>query len=324
MRYSVIIPIYNAEKTLGRCLNSIASQVRDDIEILLIDDGSTDESFQICQTYAQKYPQFRPLHQENEGVSSARNRGLDMACGEYILFADSDDYVSPNYFSVLDQALAGNPDLLLFGYQNFGAVNTAWNLGIYTVSDPVEIAKKADYAMRAYLFSSLWSKAFRRDLIAENDIRFSQNLSIGEDQAFIFSFALHVKKMKSILNTLYHVSVENMDSLSRKRRDYLPEQLLNMNRQMRRSLSGAAVPMSVRKRYEGALAWVFYRSAYSCAKELQKYDYTPVERLAKLKEICDCFNHEGVFPRDLKCAMISLPIRRRMVRVLDAVTLWHR
>lgn len=319
MRYSVIIPIYNAENTLPRCLDSLASQLRDDMEVLLIDDGSADESFQICQTYAQQHPQFFPIHQENDGVSSARNRGLDLARGDYILFVDSDDYVSTDYFSVLDRALADHPDMLLFGYQNFGAYDSAWDLGEYTVFDSVEIAKKADYGMREYLFSSLWSKAFCRSIIENNHLRFSRDLSIGEDQTFIFSYTLHVKSLKAIQNKLYYVSTGDQESLSRKRRDYLTVQMLEMYRSMHTALKFSEVDEKSRYIYTGALAWIFYRSAYSCMKELLKYPYSAKQRRKRISEICALYRKEVVFPRDTKCGMIALPIVLNAVLVLDAI-----
>ena len=319
MRYSVIIPIYNAEKTLHRCLDSLASQLRDDIEVLLIDDGSSDNSFQICKTYAQRYPQLIPVHQEKVGMSSARNRGLDLANGSYALFVDSDDYVSPDYFSVLDQALDDKPDMLLFGYQTFGAYDSACNLGEYMVSDPLEIVKKADYGMREYLFSALWSKAFCRAIIENNHLHFSRDLSIGEDQAFIFSYILHVKRLKVIHNILYHVSPGDQESLSLKRRDYLTVQMLEMYRSIHTVLKFSDVDENTRSIYTGALAWVFYRSAYSCIKELLKYSYSAKQRRKCISEICALYRKEVVLPRDVKCGLIALPILMNSVHVLDAV-----
>lgn len=319
MRYSIIIPIFNSEKTLPRCLDSLTSQLRNDIEVLLIDDGSSDDSFRFCKAYAQEYPQLFPIHQKNGGVSSARNRGLDLAKGEYILFVDSDDYVSSDYFAVLDQALAENPDMLLFGYQNFGTNDSSWDLGEYTVSDPVEIAKKADYGMREYLFSSLWSKAFNRRMIEDNHLRFSIDLSIGEDQEFIFSYTLHAGSLKAISNKLYHVSTEDRNSLSRKRRDYLTEQMMEMYKSMHDALKFSDIDKKSRSIYRGSIAWIFYRSAYSCVKELSKYPYSGRQRRKHISEICALYRKEGVLPRDIRCGMIALPIVLNAVHFLDAI-----
>lgn len=97
---SVIIPVYNAEKTLNRCLNSIIAQDFKDFEVLLVDDGSTDDSGKICDEYAAKDDRFKVFHKKNGGASSARNIGLDNAKGEYITFCDADDYTEANWLDV--------------------------------------------------------------------------------------------------------------------------------------------------------------------------------------------------------------------------------
>ena len=109
-KYTVIIPAYHAEKTLGRCLDSLLSQGRSDIRILLINDGSTDGTEALALEYCRKEPRIEYHRKENGGVSSARNLGLDLARSEYISFVDSDDYVMPGYFDTL--AAIGSSDLL--------------------------------------------------------------------------------------------------------------------------------------------------------------------------------------------------------------------
>ena len=120
VKYSVIIPVYNAAETLPRCLDSLVPQLREDTELLIINDGSTDQTETVCTSFAQKYPQIRAFSKDNGGVSSARNVGLDNARGEYVLFVDADDAVREDYFSVLDDALADRPELLLFSKQLMG------------------------------------------------------------------------------------------------------------------------------------------------------------------------------------------------------------
>lgn len=102
-KISIIVPVYNAEKTLHRCTNSIINQLYQNWELLLIDDGSTDNSSVICDEYVRKDKRIRVFHKENGGVSSARNVGLDNAEGEWITFIDSDDWVENNYLSNLYQ-----------------------------------------------------------------------------------------------------------------------------------------------------------------------------------------------------------------------------
>lgn len=116
-RISVIVPVYNAEKYLTQCVESILRQDFTDFELLLINDGSKDKSGLICDEYAQKDQRVKVFHKENSGVSSTRNLGIDKAQGEYIAFIDSDDYVDSNYLSILTNVTA---DLIVTGYKKLG------------------------------------------------------------------------------------------------------------------------------------------------------------------------------------------------------------
>lgn len=318
MRYSVIIPVYNAEATLRRCIDSLVSQQFFDYELLLINDGSADGSDAICREYAAAYPQIRYFQKENGGVSTARNLGLAQAQGEYVLFVDSDDHVAKDYFTVISEALAHEmPELLMFGYRNFGGISAEWNTGVFFENDEIEIALRISNAMRQYLFSSLWSKVFRRQIIAENGLRFDENLSIGEDQVFIFAYAMHIRSIASIPDTLYYVDISGEDSLSRKRRDYLTDQLMAVNRRMADALRNTEHSPQAGKIYEAALAWMSYRSVYSCCKELLKYDYTARQRRQEILKICRLNRDEKIRPRDWKCRVIALPVQLGWSGVVD-------
>lgn len=118
MKYSVIIPVYNVEKYINRCVKSILSQRYNDLEIILIDNGSTDRSGSICDIYADDYANISVYHIENQGVASARNFGLSKARGEFIYFVDSDDYLVGNLFAEFEDKLAPDLDLLVFSYYN--------------------------------------------------------------------------------------------------------------------------------------------------------------------------------------------------------------
>lgn len=318
MKYSVIIPVYNSHATLGRCFDSFVNGKFGDYEILLVNDGSTDGSDKICREYADKYQQIRYFSKENGGVSSARNLGLEMAQGEYILFADSDDYVADDYFERIEDVLSvKKSDMLLFGAQSFGGQFRMWNTGDYAEAEENAIAKRISIALRGYLFSSLWSKAFKRSIIENNRLRFDERLHIGEDQAFIFAYAMYIDSIVSISDTLYHVDVSSEGSLSRKRRDYLTEQLIEVNRRMVDALKTTVHSPQARKEYAAALSYVSYRSAYSCCKELLKYNYSTKQRRAKIREICKLYRAENIKPLGLKCKLIAFPIKFGLSGVID-------
>ena len=310
MRYSVIIPVYNAEGTLRRCLDSLVGQQFSNYELLLINDGSTDGSDAICREYANTYSCVRYFVKENGGVSSARNLGLEQAEGEYILFVDSDDYVSEDYFALLSHTLESNAvDLLMFGYRNFGGASTEWDTGVFCEETESSVAKRISFAVCQYLFSSLLSKAFKRQIIERDNIRFSNDLAIGEDQAFIFTYAMHIRSIGSIEDHLYNVDVSDGNSLSRKARPYLTEQLMEVNRRMYAAYQAVPHAPEAAKHYEAALSWMTYRSVYSSCKELLKFDLSAKQRRQEIRKICKLYRAEHVRPVGWKCRIIALPVQ---------------
>lgn len=310
MRYSVIIPVYNAEGTLRRCLDSLVKQTFSDYELLLINDGSTDGSDAICREYAGTYSCVRYFAKENGGVSSARNLGLEQAKGEYILFVDSDDYVSEDYFALLSHTLESNAvDLLMFGYRNFGGASTEWDTGVFCEETESGVAKRISFAVCQYLFSSLLSKAFKRQIIERDNIRFSNDLAIGEDQTFIFTYAMHIRSIGSIENHLYNVDVSDGNSLSRKARPYLTEQLMEVNRRMYAAYRVSEHSPEAARYYEVALSWMTYRSAYSCCKELLKFDFSVKQRRQEIRKICKLYRAEEIKPVGWKCRIIAMPVQ---------------
>ena len=130
MKYSIIIPVYNAENTIRRCIDSLLAEHYSDMELILIDDGSTDSSGAICAAYAENHECVHYLKKENGGVSTARNAGLDYASGAYVLFVDSDDYVVSDFFLTLDKVLSETEaDLIQFSYvHDNGAVKNVRRL----------------------------------------------------------------------------------------------------------------------------------------------------------------------------------------------------
>lgn len=317
MLFSIIIPVYNAESTLRRCLDSIVNRSFSDYELLLINDGSTDGSDAICREYAYKYKQIRYFSKENGGVSSARNIGLEQSHGEYILFVDSDDYVSENYFAAVSKAMYNTPDLLMFGCRKFGVNTSERDTGTFYENTEIGTAERISSAMRQYLFSSLWNKAFKRQLIEQNNLRFENDLSIGEDQTFIFTYAMHIKSIASIEDHLYNVDISGENSLSRKARPYLTEQLMEVNRRMYAAYRSAEHSAEAASYYEAALSWVTYRSAYSCFKELLKFDYSKQQRRQEIKNICKLYRAEVIKPRGWKCTVIALPVRMSWSSAID-------
>ena len=173
---SVIVPVYNVEKYLPRCLDSLISQTLEDIEIICVDDGSTDSSSRILDDYAFRFPKIKALHTENRGVSSARNTALDIAEGDYIGFLDSDDAASPGMFgTLLRSALDTDSSIVQCSYDK--ASRRVDKRKTFCGKDEIVTA-----LMDFDLTNAVWDKLYRRDVIEE--IRFSSDLKFAEDFEF--------------------------------------------------------------------------------------------------------------------------------------------
>lgn len=193
---SVIVPVYNVEKYLSRCIDSILAQTFTDFELLLIDDGSKDKSGEICDEYALKDNRIRVFHKENGGVSSARNIGLDNAMGEWICFCDSDDYVRSDYlltFMNLDMTT----DLLSQGFYSENWMNSipktiTQKEGIYYDQECFQLI--LDMYKSTHL-GYLWCKAFKKYIICDNNIKFDEGFKHMEDLDFILKYCLRVRSI---------------------------------------------------------------------------------------------------------------------------------
>lgn len=173
----VIVPVYNQEHLLKRCVNSILNQDYTDFELILINDGSTDSSSQICDKYASKDSRIRVIHQPNSGVSLARQKGLDCASGEWILFIDSDDYVEPCAFTKISSYL-NKSDIIIF---NFYVLNNQGR----TERKQKLCGNLIDSMYSGNVFGALFNKVIRKAIIDQTQVTFRYNLSFCEDMCFL-------------------------------------------------------------------------------------------------------------------------------------------
>lgn len=205
-KISVIVPVYNVERYLPRCLDSILAQTFTDFELLLIDDGSKDNSGHICDEYAKVDNRIRVFHNENRGVSSARNTGLDNACGEWITFIDSDDYVEDNFLEKLFQST--NSDLKISGYTSFGCYNEE-KIYCTTFISKNEIGMCLSKFLNDHIFRVPWAKLFRLNIINNNKLRFDTNLKICEDTIFVQQYLCFIDNLTFISIKSYNYFIQS-------------------------------------------------------------------------------------------------------------------
>ncbi len=213
MKYSVIVPVYNVEKYLDRCINSIISQKYNDFELILVDDGSPDNCPEICDMWARKDSRIKVIHKENGGLSSARNAGLDIAKGDYILFVDSDDYIKSNYFDEIEKYAKKNTLIVFTAIQK--KPNGDKKREIKNLDNSFSMFEKTKYLISSRIINNVWSKIFDRDLIEKYNMRFGEKFVPAEDFAFSVQYLLLCEKVLVTNTDIYIYDQQNLESLSR-------------------------------------------------------------------------------------------------------------
>ena len=303
IKVSIIVPVYNAEKYLERCLDSLTNQTLKDIEIILVDDASRDSSPYMCDRASESDARIKVIHKCNEGAGMARNSGLKVATGEYIGFVDSDDYVEPEMYERLyDAAQKHSADLVMSGVRYVGGV-------MFSDEDSVEY----DYFEADTLFStrediknlrlgivgalpcekddsrygmSVWKNLFRREIVEKNALRFmSERQILSEDALFMLDYAACTRKAVGIKGAFYNYC-RNGDSISKAYKADRFEKSLAFIQEIEKRLSGD-IPREEYSIYLDRFVQAICRII--CSQEIMHASESGVkysELKARLKAIC--------------------------------------
>lgn len=227
MLVSVIVPVFNVQQFLEKCLNSIIKQTYSKIEIILVDDGSTDNSLSICKKYSEMDHRIKVFHQENKGVCIARNKGIEVATGEYIMFVDSDDTISKNMIEQMMNLIEKNKTSLVMSGLNFVYSNHTDSSGN---SEKIRIINQKDLIKAFFEDSKMklvlygpYNKLYSSNIIKK--IQFEENIRIGEDLLFVFQYLLLIEEAIFLDLPLYdyykrETSVTG-ESFNQKKGDYV-------------------------------------------------------------------------------------------------------
>ncbi|MBC2871085.1 glycosyltransferase [Acetanaerobacterium sp. MSJ-12] len=217
---SIIIPVYNAEKTVGYSIESVLAQKWDDIEIIVVDDGSSDGSLTICKEYEKKDTRIKVIHQENGGPGAARNTGLQNAKGDYIAFVDADDYIENEMYDILLEKLCStDADVAICGYIREYYKGEHLSACKKVTTESAEVSKKAwrqyfdEWYYKNY-FNVLWNKIYKKEVIENYNILFQTDIYNGEDLIFNLSYFAHIQKVVVLDQALYHYVERRGDSLT--------------------------------------------------------------------------------------------------------------
>lgn len=213
-KVSVIVPAYNCEKYIGKCIESICNQTYSNIEILIINDGSKDNTKDVINSFVNKDNRIVYIEQKNSGPSAARNAGLDNASGEYVMFVDSDDTVSEYYVkSLLDGILIEKSDLVCCGYIDISIYGQLKYSDFTSSSDNI---RKENILTKVCKGTGgvLWCKIFRKDIIDLYNIRMNKDIYMCEDLIFVLQYVSYCENFKYLDEYLYYYNRLNTNSIS--------------------------------------------------------------------------------------------------------------
>lgn len=204
-KISVIVPVYNVEQYLPRCIDSILSQTFTDFELLLIDDGSLDDSGKICDKYEKEDNRVTVFHTQNKGASAARNIGLNNAKGYFISFIDSDDWIEKNCYQDFFSDGDFIYDIYFQNYvcHNYNGTVTTKNLKSYSIRDG-NVDDIIFYLLQEKMFGWTWLKLFKSSIIRKENIRFDENISFREDHLFTLQYCKYIKSIYVHPKANYH------------------------------------------------------------------------------------------------------------------------
>lgn len=270
MLLSIIVPIYNVEEYLPRCLDSILAQTFTDYELILVDDGSPDSCGEIIDAYAQIDPRIITIHQKNGGVSAARNAGLRIARGKYVGFVDPDDYIVPTRYEAIITAVEQNQAQL--GICNFRAVDDYEDPNPFAknISPELSVLNKRETAEELFhippsIYGSVVNKVFVRELIKDG---FDSNIKICEDNFFCLNYINHIERSVWVKAPLYYM-VNRPGSATRSGSRMIVESLA-VREKMCQIVKAASFPEVYEKAY--------YNYIDNCANIFMKLDRTMKER----------------------------------------------
>lgn len=213
---SVIVPVYNGEKYLRECIDSICNQSYTDLEIIIINDGSNDNTSKIAKQIESKDNRVIYVEHENKGVSYSRNKGLDLATGEYIVFVDCDDTIEKGYIELLfNQISKNNLDIVSCGYTDISIYGTI-KLNDFYIGN--SMLNKDEFINNIFkgVGGTLWGKIFKTEIINKNKIRLNNNIFMCEDMLFVLQYSMQSRSFGAIEQSLYNYNRKNENSISSK------------------------------------------------------------------------------------------------------------
>ena len=318
-KVSIIVPIYNVEKYLNRCVESLIQQTYQNIQIILIDDGSSDKSGKICDYYKKKDSRIEVMHIKNSGVSNARNIALSQVTGQFITFVDADDYVDKNYIKELyELCKTNNSDISIIGVlENFEETNKKIISGKSIKSTLNNLDALKELLNEKYYFGSVWGKIYRT--VIWKNICFNEKTVIGEDLEVLYKVFLKVNQVS--INTdkrLYFYTKNRSDSVTKN----------NFNKNWEKEIKICEdILIDCNKKHDKVFHYAlkrYVRINYSCIVNILKNTPEDMLNYKKLKENILKYKKYGIYNNfDLKMKIkltLVLYFRKLAIKILKGNT----
>ena len=286
-KVSVIVPVYNSEKTLKRCADSILSQSYGNVEVILVNDGSKDGSLKVCEELKlANEKRVKVLNKENTGVSSARNAGINASNGELIQFLDADDYINPGMTQCLvDEMAKNNADVVVCGYNRVNGSNVIKKTPPRFCGQSLKEFKSCfEELYKGAFFNSPWNKLYRRDKITEP---FDETCTLGEDLLFNLCYFSNCGKISVVKDGLYNYSVSAPGSLSDQYNDRLFDTEIMLHKKVQEFFKN-----SFSSEDFSGINEVFAKEIYYYLKKL--VILSADDKGVKLRKIKDCLENDFV------------------------------
>lgn len=331
---SVIVPVYNAESFLASTSKSILEQTYKNIQLIFIENGSTDRTLEICRQLEQEDSRVKVIHIEENGVSAARNAGIEAAEGKYIAFSDSDDFMESNMIEMMvDTMEKRNSDLVICGFYHMDGATGEEMEVIYGLQHEFLGKEKylhLDMMLRAQILHAVWNKLFHRELMIKHQIRFREDMQIGEDLTFNLDYLDQANEVICVAKPLYRHYLKRSGSITNTFcPNYYQQQKFMLNR-MFQSLSQAEPIQEEGKEYyerayvdmmSTAVSYLFYPQAGLGNKEAV---YREMKELRKDREYFRCAKSQWE-NLSLKEKVIAQSLKNRCYGLIYPLYYWkHR
>jgi len=312
-KVSIIVPIYNSEKWLDQCINSVIHQTYENIELLLIDDGSTDQSNFICRKYQEEDARVIVINKTNGGVSDTRNIGLNYITGKYVIFLDSDDYLKE---TIIEEAIKvqkqTNHELIIWNHclvKENGMFNEPFfygeDISIEQMLKSVISDYKDNYNLGNY-FRAVHGKLFLTEVIKNNDIHFSKDLYIGEDALFMLNYICNINEIAYLNEYGYFYRILNTSAVRRYKKDLYEQSCLQIHEMTTLLKKKNKINRNIESSFT-VLGWIIYRDLLRNDRNGKNFSYPNAVQWIKEKKTILCNKNANFkeFPNITKLNYIS-------------------